>query len=121
MTNSKPSAPREIFEASLLIPSLDMVLSSLHYNSGTDLSRRKPMVGHDDIGRQLAQECPRRIISILHSQGHYIHLISSRVPGKVLCFHSGDNLPADCEPTPAQLEAWQVSKNAEIQMGLGAS
>jgi len=68
------------------------------------------MIGRDSIWSQVAQECPRRIISILHSQGHYIHLISSRVPGKVLCFHSQANLPADCTPTPAQLKAWQVSK-----------
>jgi hypothetical protein len=68
------------------------------------------MIGNDDLGRQLAQECPRRIISTLHSRGHYIHVISTRFPGKVLCFHSQGNLPADCTPTPAQLEAWQLNK-----------
>lgn len=68
------------------------------------------MIGHEEIWNQLAHECPRRIISTLHSQGHYVHLISSRFPGKVLCFHSEGKLPADCTPTPAQLQAWQVSK-----------
>ena len=67
------------------------------------------MIGSDDIWSQVAHECPRRIISTLHSQGHYVHLISSRFPGKVLCFQNQGALPADCTPTPAQLEAWQVS------------
>ena len=51
---------------------------------------------------QLARECPRKIIGLLHRHGQYVHGTSSRFPGKVLCFHRDTPLPEDWEPTPAQ-------------------
>jgi hypothetical protein len=56
----------------------------------------------DEAMRQLAQECPRRIMGFLHAKGQCIHCTSTRFPGKVLCFDRGSELPADCTPTPAQ-------------------
>ena len=61
----------------------------------------------DEAGRQLAQECPRRILAALHLKGHYVHGTSARFPGKVLCLHKDTPLPEDWTPTPAQLQAWQ--------------
>ena len=52
--------------------------------------------------QQLAQECPRKILGLLHAKGHYLHCTSARFPGKVLCFHKDSELPADCALTPAQ-------------------
>jgi hypothetical protein len=52
--------------------------------------------------QQLAQECPRKILGMLHAKGHYLHCTSARFPGKVLCFHKDSELPADCALTPAQ-------------------
>jgi len=65
------------------------------------------MIGREEVWRHLAHECPRRIISTLHSRGLYIHGTCSRFPGKVLCIHRGGDLPADWVPTPAQSEAWK--------------
>jgi hypothetical protein len=72
------------------------------------------MIGSHDAWRQVAQECPRRIISTLHSHGHYIHVTSARFPGKVLCIHRDGTLPADWTPTPAQEEAWQSQQQDQI-------
>jgi hypothetical protein len=58
--------------------------------------------------RQLAQECPRKIMASLHARGHYVHCTSARFPGKVLCFHRDSDLPADRELTPAQMHFAQV-------------
>ncbi len=52
--------------------------------------------------RQLAQECPRRILGWLHAQGDYLHCTSARFPGKVLCFRKDSEVPGDCELTEAQ-------------------
>jgi hypothetical protein len=52
--------------------------------------------------RQLAHECPRKIMALLHARGTYFHCTSARFPGKVLCFHKDSELPADTLPTPAQ-------------------
>jgi hypothetical protein len=52
--------------------------------------------------RQLSQECPRKIMGFLHSNGQYLHCTSARFPGKVLCFQHDSEIPGDCELTPAQ-------------------
>jgi hypothetical protein len=52
--------------------------------------------------RQLAQECPRKILGVLHARGLYLHCTSTRFPGKVLCFHKDSEVPADCVATAAQ-------------------
>jgi hypothetical protein len=56
----------------------------------------------DEALRQLAQECPRKIMAMLHARGHYLHCTSARFPGKVLCFHKDSDLPSDVVLTPAQ-------------------
>lgn len=69
----------------------------------------------DEALRQLASECPRKIMAILHAQGTYFHYTSTRFPGKVLCFHKDSEVPADCSPTEAQahfLEAGQGDAQA---------
>lgn len=62
----------------------------------------------DEALQQLAQECPRKILGLLHVKGHYVHCTSARFPGKVLCFHKDSELPGDCIPTTAQAHFWQV-------------
>lgn len=57
----------------------------------------------DEALKQLAAECPRKIMGLLHAKGHYVHCTSDRFPGKVLCFHKDSELPADGELTDAQL------------------
>ena len=57
----------------------------------------------DEALKQLAQECPRKIMGQLHAKGHYVHCTSDRFPGKVLCFQRKNELPADAELTDAQL------------------
>lgn len=57
----------------------------------------------DEALKQLAQECPRKIMGLLHAKGHYVHCTSNRFPGKVLCFHKDSELPAEGELTEAQL------------------
>lgn len=52
--------------------------------------------------QQLAQECPRKILGLLHARGQYIHCTSERFPGKVLCFHKDSELPTDAVLTEAQ-------------------
>ena len=49
----------------------------------------------DEALKQLAQECPRKIMGLLHAKGHYVHCTSDRFPGKVLCFHKDSELPAE--------------------------
>ncbi len=56
----------------------------------------------DEALRQLAQECPRRIVGHLHARGQYLHCTTGRFPGKVLCFHKDSEVPGDCELTEAQ-------------------
>jgi hypothetical protein len=56
----------------------------------------------DDARRQLADECPRKILAALHARGDYRHGTSARYPGKILCVHKDSALPADWAPTPAQ-------------------
>jgi hypothetical protein len=60
----------------------------------------------DEALSQLAQECPRRIMGLLHAKGHYFHCTSPRFPGKVLCVHKDSELPGDCILTPAQAHFW---------------
>ena len=57
----------------------------------------------DEALKQLAQECPRKIMGLLHAKGHYVHCTSERFPGKVLCFHKDSELPDEGELTEAQL------------------
>jgi hypothetical protein len=52
--------------------------------------------------RQLAEECPRKIMYWLHTNGQHVHYTTRRFPGKVLCFHCDSEVPDDCELTPAQ-------------------
>jgi hypothetical protein len=52
--------------------------------------------------KQLTQECPRKIMGLLHARGQYLHCTSARFPGKVLCFHKDSEVPVDCTLTPAQ-------------------
>jgi len=89
-------------------------LSSPVSNSITDLRKEEVMIGHEEVWRHVAHECPRRIISTLHSHGLYIHGTCSRFPGKILCIHQGGDLPADWAPTPAQVEAWE-SEQISVQ------
>jgi hypothetical protein len=56
----------------------------------------------DEALSQLAHECPRKIMSLLHAKGVYRHGTSARFPGKVLCFHENTAIPVDWVPTPAQ-------------------
>jgi hypothetical protein len=58
--------------------------------------------------RQLALECPRKIMGMLHARGHYLHCTSARFPGKILCFHKDSDLPADCVLTEAQTHFAQI-------------
>jgi hypothetical protein len=56
----------------------------------------------DEALRQLAVECPRKIMALLHARGDYLHCTSACFPGKVLCFHKDSELPADATLTCAQ-------------------
>ncbi|MGL4549595.1 MAG: hypothetical protein ACRC33_00295 [Gemmataceae bacterium] len=60
---------------------------------------------------QLAQECPRKIMGLLHAQGQYFHFTSPRFPGKVLCFHKDSEVPADCAPTDAQAYFLDIARD----------
>jgi hypothetical protein len=60
----------------------------------------------EDAWQEVACECPRRIMGVLHAAGRYVHCTSARFPGKVLCFDKDSELPADWEPTEAQVRAW---------------
>ncbi|MBY0229066.1 MAG: hypothetical protein K2W96_07295 [Gemmataceae bacterium] len=51
---------------------------------------------------QLSQECPRKIMGLLHARGEYLHCTSARFPGKVLCFSRDSEIPEDCVLTDAQ-------------------
>lgn len=62
---------------------------------------------------QLARECPRKILGMLHRQGLYVHGTCSRFPGKVLCVHRDNPLPEDWTPTPAQAVVWQCGSDDE--------
>ena len=59
-------------------------------------------MSHEEALLQLARECPRKIIGLLHRHGQYVHGTSSRFPGKVLCCHRDTPLPDDWVPTAAQ-------------------
>jgi hypothetical protein len=62
--------------------------------------------------RQLSQECPRKIMAMLHARGPYIHCTSTRFPGKILCFHEGGDLPADAVLTAAQQHFCQTAAHS---------
>lgn len=64
---------------------------------------------NDEASRQLALECPRRILDVLHESGEHAHYTTPRFPGKVLCFHRSSEVPGDCEPTPAQIAFWNAT------------
>lgn len=44
---------------------------------------------HNTHWKDVACECPVRILQSLHEHGRYVHCVSPRFPGKILC------LPAD--------------------------
>ena len=52
--------------------------------------------------RQLSQECPRKIMGLLHARGEYLQCTCGRFPGKVLCFAKDSVIPEDCVLTEAQ-------------------
>ncbi|NBO93111.1 MAG: hypothetical protein EBV06_12505 [Planctomycetia bacterium] len=64
-----------------------------------------------DALSQLAHECPRKIMGLLHAQGQYFHYTSPRFPGKVLCFHKDSEVPADCTPTKPQSHFLDLAHN----------
>jgi hypothetical protein len=66
----------------------------------------------DEALQQLALECPRKIMGMLHVRGQYLHCTSARFPGKVLCFHKDSEIPGDCFPTPAQAHFWHEAGDA---------
>ena len=76
------------------------------------------MTDEEALG-QLGQECPRKILGLLHAKGHYLHCTSARFPGKVLCFHKDSPLPEDWTPTPAQVQAWQAAGQGPPGAGAG--
>ncbi len=65
----------------------------------------------DEALVQLATECPRKILGLLHANGQYLHYTSARFPGKVLCFHKDSELPGDCVLTPAQAHFLNASED----------
>ena len=68
--------------------------------------------------QQLAQECPRKILGMLHAKGHYLHCTSSRFPGKVLCFHKDSEVPGDCTLTAAQAHfSGEAGGDAQVATG----
>jgi hypothetical protein len=71
----------------------------------------------DEALQQLAHECPRKILGLLHAGGQYFHCTSARFPGKVLCFHHDSEVPEDCAPTPAQAHFWPTASDAQGATG----
>lgn len=71
----------------------------------------------EDALRQLTQECPRKILGLLHAQGQYLHCTSARFPGKVLCFHKDSERPADCHPTVAQAHFGRGEDHTQVATG----
>jgi hypothetical protein len=69
-------------------------------------------MSHDEALRQLASECPVKILDRLHALGIYVHGTTARFPGKVLCFHKDSPLPDDWAPTEAQAALWADDQNA---------
>ncbi len=59
---------------------------------------------------EVAQECPRRIMGVLHRQGLYVHGICPARPGRVLCLHRDTPLPEGWQLTPAQ----QAASSAQL-------
>lgn len=55
--------------------------------------------------KQLAKECPRHILGVLHLRGHYAHYTSRERPGKVLCLDCQGTVYGDYRPTEAQAHA----------------
>jgi hypothetical protein len=64
---------------------------------------------HEEATNELARECPRKILGLLHARGLYLHGTSDRFPGKVLCFHKDSPRPDDWVPTAAQACLWDAS------------
>ena len=73
----------------------------------------------DEALAQLSQECPRKIMGMLHARGQYLHCTSARFPGKVLCFHRESELPADAVPTTAQAHFVEHEVVANAQSATG--
>lgn len=63
----------------------------------------------NEAWKEVACECPRKIMVLLHEAGVYVHGTTARFPGKILCIHKDSELPADFEPTPAQEIAWELA------------
>jgi hypothetical protein len=64
-------------------------------------------MSYEEAVKRLGDECPRKILGVLHAQGHYLHGTSARFPGKVLCCHRDGELPEDWSPTAAQAALWR--------------
>ncbi|MFO0928696.1 MAG: hypothetical protein U0736_17020 [Gemmataceae bacterium] len=71
----------------------------------------------DEALRQLAQECPRKILGLLHAQGQYFHCTSARFPGKILCFHKDSERPGDCLPSAAQAHFGGAEDRTQVATG----
>jgi hypothetical protein len=68
-------------------------------------------MSQEDAWREVAHECPVKIMQALHEAGHYVHCTSARFPGKILCIRGDSELPVDWQPTEAQEAAWEQSAN----------
>jgi hypothetical protein len=75
----------------------------------------------DESSQQLAHECPRKIMGLLHLKGLYVHGTSARFPGKILCFHRDSKLPDDWVPTPAQQALDQACQQPAVRQSVSGS
>jgi hypothetical protein len=66
-------------------------------------------MSQEDTWKEVAHECPLRLLGVLHETGVYFHCTSPRVPGKVLCIRHDSDLPDNWEPTEAQATAWKAT------------
>jgi hypothetical protein len=78
--------------------------------TGRQVAEETTGMSCEEAWNELAHECPRKILGLLHAKGLYVHGTSARFPGKVLCFHKDSPRPDDWQPTPAQERAWQEAQ-----------
>ena len=57
-------------------------------------------MNHEEALKQLAAECPRKIMGLLHAKGLYVHGSSARFPGKVGLVHGRLKLESNLNSTP---------------------